>query len=118
MSENFRLPDKSHFKKDGIFAKCILKNNKPLPIELLSFIFPDYTQVIFKQKPPPSKKTLKIIEEYCISTRISAKKEERQQRQIEKKHMETRDLEDKMKEYFNNYYKNLYKNCTCSNKSC
>jgi hypothetical protein len=114
MNENFRLPDNSHFKKDGIFAKCNIKINKPLPIELLSFIYPDYTQVIFKQKPPPSKKTLKIIEEYCISTRLSAKKEERQQRQIDKKQMETRELEDKMGEYFKNYYKNLYKNCKCN----
>jgi hypothetical protein len=115
MNTEFKLPDKSHFKKNGIFAKSNIKPNKPLPIELLSFIFPDYTQVMFKQKPPPSKKTLKIVEEYCISTKISAKKEERQQAQIEKRVRELRDMEEKIKEYFSNYYKNMYKDCKCVN---
>jgi len=116
MSENFRLPDKTDFKKGGIFAKCNIKPNKPLPIDLLSYIFPDYTQVIFKQIPPPNKKTLKKVEEYCIATKCSAKKEERQQRQKEKKELEVRELESKMNNYYNNYYKDLYKHCKCKNQ--
>jgi hypothetical protein len=117
MCENFRLPNKADFKKGGIFAKCNIKPNKPLPIDLLSYIFPDYTQVIFKQASPPNKKTLKKVEEYCIATKCSAKKEERQQRQNEKKELEIRELESKMNNYYNNYYKDLYKHCSkCKNQ--
>jgi hypothetical protein len=106
------LPDKKDFMKGGIFAKTILTKKK-LPVELMSFIFPDYTEILFKQKPPPGKLTLKHVTEYCISLQKQAKTEERDQRLKTKKDMEIKILEDNIKEYFNNYYKNLYKNCTC-----
>jgi hypothetical protein len=117
MAENLRLPEKIHFQKGGIFHKCRIQYSKPLPLELLTYIFPDYSEIIFKQKAPIKEKTLRKVREYCLATKKLALKEEQQQREIEKKQIETRELEEKIRIYFNNYYQNLYKNCTCNIKN-
>lgn len=116
MNSNYNLPEKHHFKKGGIFYKSKLQINRPLPFEMMSYIFPDYTEILFKQKPSINKKTLQKVKEYCIATKKLALKEERQQIEADRKQNETKDLEEKIRIYFNNYYQNLYKACTCINK--
>lgn len=109
----FKLPDKKDFKSGGLFQHTKLDSKKPLPIELMTFIFPDYTQILFKEKPPPNKKTMKNTISYCVSIQKEAKKEERLMKSKAKKEFEVKQLEEKIKDYFDNYYKNLYKHCTC-----
>lgn len=116
MNETFNLPDKSQFKKGGLFNKCKLHYNKPLPFDLMTYIFPDYSEIIFKQKPSINKKTLRKLTDYCIATKKLALKEEREKRESDRKLIETRELEEKIRVYFNNYYQNLYKNCKCGIK--
>lgn len=108
----FHLPEKKDFLPGGKFYKIKI-TKKELPIDLLQHIFPDFTEILFKQKPHPNKKTMAMIRNVCISTKKAAEKEERQQRQKQKKEFETKQLEEKIREYFDNYYKNLYKNCKC-----
>jgi hypothetical protein len=108
----YSLPEKKDFMTGGKFSNLVFGRNN-LPTELMSFIFPDYTEIIFKQKPPPSKKTLRVVADYCISLKKTAKKEERELKRKQKKEMEIKLLEENIKEYFKTYYKNLYKNCTC-----
>ena len=43
-------------------------------------------------------------------------KEEKIQRQKAAKELEIKQLEEKIREYFDSYYKNLYKNCTCNKR--
>lgn len=57
-----------------------------------------------------------MIKDYCISTKKTAQKEENIQKKKLQKELEIRQLEDKIKEYFDSYYKNLYRNCTCIKK--
>lgn len=108
----FRLPEKKDFASGGQFYNVKL-NSRDLPIEILQFVFPDYTQVLFKEKPAPRKKTLDMVRKFCISTKKAAEKEERVLRQKHKKEFETKQLEEKIRDYFDNYYKNMYKNCKC-----
>jgi len=108
----YNLPEKKDFMTGGKFSNLVIARNT-LPTELMSFIFPDYTEIIFKQKPQPSKRTLKIVRDYCISIQKAAKKEEREYKRKQKKDMEIKQLEENIKEYFKSYYKNLYKNCKC-----
>lgn len=115
-TSTYNLPSKSDFKKGGIFYHVKLDIKKPLPTEMMKFIFPDYIDMLFKQKPKPSKKTMDIIKDYCISTKKSAMKEEKIQRQKAAKELEVKQLEEKIREYFDSYYKNLYKNCTCNKR--
>lgn len=117
MNGNFNLPEKIHFKKGGLFHKCKLHFNRPLPLELMTYIFPDYTEIIFKQKPPINKKTLRKVTDYCIATKKLALKEERQKLEADRKQSETKELEEKIRLFFNNYYQNMYKNCTCGIKN-
>lgn len=116
METTFNLPVKSDFQKGGVFHNLRIDNKKALPVELMKYILPDYVEIIFKQKPAPSKKTMILIKDYCISTKKAALKEERDKKKKLIKDLETKLLEEKVKDYFNNYYKNLYKNCTCVNK--
>jgi hypothetical protein len=108
----YRLPEKKDFLTGGQFSTVKINRHR-LPTELLSHIFPDYTEMLFKQKPMPTKKTLRIISDFCISLKKTVKKEEREMKRKQRKEIETKLLEDKIKDYFNNYYKNLYKNCKC-----
>jgi len=108
----YRLPEKKDFMTGGKFSNVVIGRNN-LPTELMYHIFPDYTEIIFKQKPAPHKKTLRIVSDYCISLKKAAKKEECENKRKQKKEMEIKLLEENIKEYFKNYYKNLYKNCTC-----
>lgn len=117
MNSNYNLPDKNHFKKGGLFYKVKLRyNSKSLPLELMTYIFPDYNGIIFKQKPAITKKTLRKVMDYCIATQKLAVKEDRQKNEADRKMIETKELEDKIRIYFSNYYQNLYKNCTCGIK--
>lgn len=110
----YNLPSKSDFKKGGIFYNLKLdKKRTILPTELMKFIFSDYIEILFKQKPKPSKKTMEMIIEYCISTKKAAMKEEHEMRKKQQKEFETKQLEEKIRDYFDSYYRNLYKNCTC-----
>jgi hypothetical protein len=109
----YQLPEKKDFMHGGRFYKLQMSRNR-MPVELLSYIFPDYTEIMFKQKPPPKKKTLHMIYEYCNSLQKTVKKEEMEHKRKNKKEMEIKMLEENMKEYFNNYYKSLYSHCTCS----
>ena len=68
-TSTYNLPSKSDFKKGGIFHQVKLDIKKPLPTEMMKFIFSDYIDMLFKQKPKPSKKTMDIIKDYCISTK-------------------------------------------------
>jgi hypothetical protein len=108
----YRLPDKKDFIAGGKFSHLQIKRNN-LPVELMSFIFPDYTEILFKQKPAPNKKTMKIVYEYCISLKKSVLKDQKEQKKREKKEMEVKILEENIRLYFDNYYKNLYKDCNC-----
>ena len=112
-----RLPEKSDFKNGGQFFNLKISRSLPLPSEIMSFVFPDYVQILFKQTPQPSKKTLQMVLQHCLMTQKNALKEERMAKQRAKKDFETKQLEDKIKDYFENYYKNLYKNCTCLKKN-
>lgn len=113
-STSFNLPSKNDFKKGGIFYNIKLDKKKQiLPTELMKFIFSDYIDMLFKQKPKPSKKTMDMIIEYCISTKKAAIKEENEMKKRQQKEFETKQLEEKIRDYFDSYYKNLYKNCTC-----
>jgi hypothetical protein len=116
MESNFNLPNKSDFQKGGQFHNLNFEKNKIMPVQLMKFIFPDYLDILFKHKPKPSKKTMEIIKEYCITTKKAAIKEEKEKKQKIIKDIEIRQLEEKIKEFYDNYYKNLYKNCTCINK--
>lgn len=107
----FRLPEKKDFLPGGQFYK--VKIGRDIPSEILQYILPDFTEILFKQKPYPSKKTLSMLRNACISTKKAAEKEERLQKQRQKKEFETKQLEEKIREYFDNYYKNLYKHCKC-----
>ena len=121
----FNLPQIEDFKPGGRFHK--LKNfssKKPLPDEILQFIYPqDYINSLFNQKTRQkiSSKTLFKLNNYCLSLKKNAVREEkeffiRQKKDLEKRQMEeyfTKQLEEKIKEYYNNHYKNLYQNCTC-----
>lgn len=109
----YKLPEKNEFQSGGQFQNVKLKLGKPLPVELMSFIFPDFTKILFKETPPPTKKTLKMVTNYCISTQKAAKKEERALKLKLKKDFEVKQLEEKIRDYFENYYKNLYKHCIC-----
>lgn len=109
----FRLPDIADFKKGGIFSSSKVKKNTNLPPEIMSFVFPDYTEILFKQKPGPGQRILSNLNEYCISIKKIAQKEDRQQRIQAQKEFETRQLEEKIKDYFDNFYKSKYKHCTC-----
>lgn len=109
----YKLPEKNDFKYGGQFQNIKLKYGKPLPMELMSFVFPDFTKILFKETTPPSKKTLKMVSQYCISTQKTAKKEDRLLKSKQKKEFELKQLEEKIRDYFENYYKNLYKNCSC-----
>lgn len=110
----YNLPSKNDFKKGGLFYNLKLdKKTKILPTELMKYIFSDYIDILFKQKPKPSKKTMEMIIEYCISTKKTALKEENELRKKIQKDFETKQLEEKIREYFDSYYKNLYRNCTC-----
>lgn len=80
-SKIMRLPEKSHFMKDGIFSHSHLRPNKPLPVEILNYVFPDY---IIRNRLTINKKKLEMVEDYCIYLRKLAKKEERKHRQAEK----------------------------------
>lgn len=111
-----RLPEKSDFKYGGQFYNVKISPKLPLPSDIMSFVFPDYVQILFKEKPQPSKKTLQMVLQHCLMMQKSALKEERTTKQRAKKEFETRQLEEKIKEYFENYYKNLYKHCTCNKK--
>lgn len=108
----FRLPEKKDFLPGGQFYRVKL-GRKDLPTDLMHFIFPDYTEILFKQKRHPNKKTMDMVRNVCISTKKAAEKEEREFKQKQKKDFETKQLEEKIKDYFENYYKNLYKNCKC-----
>jgi pantothenate kinase-related protein Tda10 len=112
----YTLPEKKDFMTGGKFSTSLIYRNR-LPTELMSHIFPDYTEIIFKEKPAPSKKTIRVLADYCISTRKAAKKEEREMKQKQKKEMEIKMLEENIKEYFRSYYKNMLKNCTCQQKT-
>jgi len=79
-----RLPDKSHFKKDGIFSQTNLRYKKPIPVEILNFVFPNYLLYRSMRRKERSKKKLEKILEYCIYLQKLAKKEEREHRQAEK----------------------------------
>lgn len=116
MDSGFNLPTKEEFKKGGQFYKLKVERKSIFPTELMKFIFPDYLDMLFKQKPKPSKKTMEVIKDYCISTKKQALKEERLLKQKQQKDIETRQLEEKIKDYFDNYYKNLYKHCTCNKR--
>lgn len=84
----YNLPSKSDFKKGGIFYNLKLdKKRTILPTELMKFIFSDYIEILFKQKPKPSKKTMEMIIEYCISTKKAAMKEEHEMRKKNKKNL-------------------------------
>lgn len=107
----FRLPEKKDFLPGGQFYK--IKIGKDIPPDLLQYILPDYTEILFKQKPSPSKKTMSMIRNVCISAQKAAGKEERLQKQKQKKDFETKQLEEKIRDYFDSYYKNLYKQCKC-----
>jgi hypothetical protein len=113
MDQNYNLPSKSDFQRGGLFYNLDFEKKKLMPVNLMKFIFPDYIDMLFKQKPKPSKKTMEIIKDYCISTKKAAIKEEKEKKQKILKDIETRQLEEKIKEFYDNYYKNLYKNCTC-----
>lgn len=112
----FNLPSIEDFKKGGIFNKLRFNNEKKLPIELMKYVFSDYVDILFKQKRAPTKKTITLIREYCISMKKQALKEEKEQRCKTQKDIEIKQLEEKIKEFFDNYYKNLYKHCTCTRK--
>lgn len=112
-----KLPEKTDFKHGGQFYKLKILPKLPLPAEIMSFVFPDYTQILFKEKPMPSKKTLQMVLQHCLTIQKSAIKEDRMLKQKNKKEMETRQLEEKIRDYFENFYKNLYKNCTCNKKN-
>ncbi len=116
MDNSFNLPTINDFKKGGIFHQIKLDKKKPLPPELMKYIFPDYIDMLFKQKSKPNKKTMDIIFDYCISTKKTAMKEENILKKKLQKDVEMRHMEEKMKEYFETYYKNLYKHCTCVKK--
>lgn len=116
MSVSYNLPSINDFKKGGIFYQLKIDKKKILPTELMKFIFPDYVDMLFKQKPKPNRKTMEMIKDYCISTKKSAQKEENIVRRKLQKDIEMRHMEEKMKEYFESYYKNLYKHCTCIKK--
>lgn len=120
----FNLPDINDFRNGGRFFK--LKNfsqSKPLPDELLSFIYPqDFKDLIQNSKRQKvNMKKYERIKNYCLNLKRRAAFEERalflkQKKEIEKRNMEeyfTKHLEEKIKDYYNNYYKNLYKNCSC-----
>jgi hypothetical protein len=109
----YNLPEKKDFMTGGKFCNLFIGRNT-LPTELMSFIFPDYTEIMFKQKPPPSKKTIRTVIDYCTSLKKAAKKEEREAKRKQKKDLETRLLEENIKGFFSTYYKNLYKDCTCN----
>lgn len=112
-SSRYNLPTKNDFKKGGIFYHVKIDRKKLLPTEMMQFIFSDYVDILFKSKPSPSRKTMDLIKDYCISTKKAAMKEENENRKKILKDIEIKQLEDKIREYFDTYYKNLYKNCTC-----
>lgn len=88
---------------------------KDLPIEIQTFIFPDYDGMVFHSKSKPSKKVLQNMKNICLSHKKQAMKEDKIKEQRDLKELENRKLEEKMKEYFDNYYKNLYKSKMCAN---
>lgn len=126
--QTFNLPQIEDFKTGGRFYRLRnLTSKKPLPDEILQFIYPqDYIHSLFDQnnrRKLSGKKFLKM-KTYCLNLKKIAAREEKdllikQRKELEKRQMEeyfTKHLEEKIKEYYNNYYKNLYQNCTCQNK--
>jgi hypothetical protein len=117
----FDLPSLDDFKQHGRFHRLKIPTNvkDPLPIELFNFCFKDFKDIMFKTKPPPSKKSIDMVRRYCLSMQKQAKKEERNFKLKSIKEAETRELEANMKSYFKEYYekfyKDMYKNCRCNN---
>jgi hypothetical protein len=125
LHNTFNLPQIEDFKTGGRFHN--LKNfssKKPLPNEILQFIYPkEYIDSLFNQKTRQkiSSKVLLKLRNYCLALKKTAMKEEKdlfikQKKELEKRQMEeyfTKQLEDKIKEYYSNYYKTLYQTCTC-----
>ena len=108
--ETFNMPKIEDFRKGGRFYKIkIKKTTNELPQEIYRFVFPDYNDHIFNPKIRPKKKTIEIIKNYCVSLQREVVKEERVFIQKVLKDLEVKQLEDKIREYFDNYYKNLYK---------
>lgn len=115
--DQFNLPNVEDFRKNGKFYKLQLKkSDNSLPNDLYRFVFPDYSQHVFNKKIRPSKKTISVIKSYCISLKKDVAKEEKLQIQKMLKDAETKHLEEKIREYFDNYYKNLYCNQNSTNK--
>lgn len=112
-SSRYNLPTKNDFKKGGLFYHVKIDRKKILPTEMMQFIFSDYIDILFKNKPSPSRKTMDLIKDYCISTKKAAMKEDNEHRKKILKDIEIKQLEEKIRDYFDTYYKNLYKNCTC-----
>lgn len=105
------MPNIEDFKKGGRFYKLrFKKTDKNLPFELYRFVFPDYSDHIFNSKTKPKQKTINLIREYCISLKKEVIKEEKHLLQKTMKEIETKHLEEKIRDYFDNYYKNFYKN--------
>lgn len=122
----FNLPDIKDFKSGGKFFKIKhLTKSKPLPDELLEYIYPqEFKESIqdLKMKKKFNSRKYDRLKNYCLSLKRRALLEEKemqlnQKKEIEKKLMEeyfTRQLEEKIKDYYNSYYKKLYQNCNCN----
>lgn len=107
------MPNIEEFRKGGRFYKLrFKKTDKSLPLELYRFVFPDYSEHIFNAKNRPKQKTINLIREYCISLKKEVLKEEKLTLQKTLKELETKHLEEKIRDYFDNYYKNYYKNAS------
>lgn len=126
LSNNFNLPDINDFKKGGKFYK--IKNfssKKKMPDELIEYIYPqEFKEAIFSPKMRNKFNSNKYqkLKNYCLQLKKRAIAEEKellikQAKDFEKRQMEdyfTKQLEEKIKEYYNSYYKNLYQNCNCN----
>jgi hypothetical protein len=95
MKTSIRLPEKKHFKSNGIFSHSHLRVNKPLPVEILNYVFPGY---ISRNVKTIKKKQLEMVEDYCIYIKKLAQKEEREQKRLNKIKLEE-ELEKKKNEF-------------------
>jgi hypothetical protein len=90
MVEYMLLPEKSQFRKNGIFSQSNLRANKPIPVEILHYVFPSY---LTGKHRPIKKKQLELLLEYCIFLKKVALKEDREHRKLENKTKEVDELQ-------------------------
>lgn len=114
---DFNLPSVEDFRKEGRFYKISMKRSDfKLSSELYRYVFPDFAEYMFRTKDPPKKQTVNLLFNYCLSLKKQAVKEERLFMKKLLKDFDTKQLEEKIKEFYVNYYENKYKNCKCIKK--